>query len=303
MKTACWEAIISARGKAMRSIPIKTTTKLFVAAMVLLLATMFSCASSNSQPDEFGKGRVVDRKPLSDPPSYQQLADSLKYYEKQLDIKFYKNSKGRFVPYSTSGWQTFSIADDLNECLYDISMRGIVTYRYLGGKTRSMIEMEISRGPCGLRYPDAETSAMDRVTLMEGSVITPAIKRQLDKAASMPTGARFLQDILNLPFAIGSLDGGLEQSIAKMGKEVKNPLDITYGDVVFFTEYYGERNVGVYVDYGLMVYNSCFQSLARHMDQNINYRIYRIFTGFNMIKYKLHENVFMQEIVGGGTGY
>ena len=267
--------------------------------LFMVCAFVFSCASVETRPEDVGGGKILDRKPLSDPPTYRQLAASLTYYEKQLGIKFYKNKKGRYMVYATAGWKSFSIADDLNECLFDVNMKGLVTYRHIRGSTRSMIEMDIQRGPCGIRYPDADAIAQDKVTLMEGSVISPAIEEQLSGRVSLIRGSTFLQKLLALPWKVDSIEGGLEQAVSKVGMEVKNPLDVTFGDVVFFTEYYGERNVGLYVDYGYIVYNSCFRAQVRKMDSSINYRIYRVYTGFNMIRYKLHEAKFIREFVGG----
>ena len=282
----------------MRSIPFKSVMTALVALM-FVCALAFSCASVDTVPDDYGGGKILDRKPLKDPPTYRQLAASLAYYEKELGVKFYQNKKGRYQPYSTAGWQSFSIADDLNECLYDINMKGQINYRSIQGRTRNMIEMEIMRGPCGIKAPDADSVAQDKVTLMEGAVISPAIDQQMTGGVSLVKGSTFLQKILELPWRVDSLEGGLEQSVAKVGVEVKNPLDITFGDVIFFTQYYGERNVGIYVDYGYIVYNSCFRATVRKMDSEINYRIYRIYTGPNLIQYKLHENKFIRDIVGG----
>ena len=282
----------------MRSIRFKAlmATSLVVAFMGALV---IGCASVNSDGNMTGRGRILDRKPLKNPPTYRQLAASLAYYENELGIKFYKNKQGRYQPYSTSGWQSFTLADDLNECIYDVNMKGLINYRTVQARTRAMIEMDIERGPCGIRYPDADSTAQDKVTLMEGSVITPAIEGQMTGGVTLVRGATFLQRILSLPWKVDSLEGGLEQAVAKVGVEVKNPLDVTFGDVVFFTEYYGERNVGVYVDYGYIVFNSCFRAQVRKMDAEINYRIYRIYTGPNLIQYKLHENKFIRDFVGG----
>jgi len=263
------------------------------------MAFSISCAKDAAVGlDDGSKGRVLDRKPLEDPPSYRHFSGSLEYYEKQLGIKFFKNRNKMFQPYSTAGAMSFAIADELNECLYDINMKSIVTYRSVRGSTRSMIEMDIVRGPCGIKYPDADPTAQDRVTLMEGSVVHPAIDEQVNGGLTLVKGATFLQRILNFPWRVDSVEGGLEQAVAKVGKIVKNPLDVTFGDVVFFTEYYGERNVGIYYDYGYIVYNSCFRAQVVKMDSGMNYQIYRVFTGPAAIHYKIHETKFLKELIG-----
>ena len=276
-------------------------TALFL-TLVFVAALAVSCSSTSgsvdSNPEGKNTGSILERKPLKDPPTYRQLATSLNFYEEQLGIRFFKNAKDRYVPYSASDWKSFSIADDLNECLYDVQMRGLIVYRSMRGKTRGIIEMDVQKGPCGIRYPDADVTAQDKVGLMEGSLVTPAMEEQLNGGLSLNSGAKFLQTVLSLPWKVDSLEGGLEQAVGKVGIEIKNPMDVTFGDVVFFTEYYGERNVGVYVDYGSIIYNSCFRAQLRKMDPSINYRVYRIYTGFNLVRYKLHQNRFMKDFVG-----
>lgn len=279
-------------------ISFKSATSIFL-ALIMILALSVSCSQNTAGGiDDGSKGSVLDRKPLENPPSYGHFASSLEYYEKQLGLKFFKNKNKRYMPYATAGPMSFSIADDLNECLYDINMKSIVTYRSVRGRTRSMIEMDITRGPCGIKYPDADPTAQDRVTLMEGSVLSPAIDEQVNGGISLVRGATFLQKILNLPWRVDSVEGGLEQAVSTVGKIIKNPLDVTFGDVVFFTEYYGERNVGIYYDYGYIVYNSCFRAQVIKMDSSMNYQIYRVFTGPAAIHYKIHETKFLKELIG-----
>jgi hypothetical protein len=280
----------------------KRLVKVSIFLIVALASTVwFGCTSAvDTRPEDMSGtgGAVMDRKPLKDPPSYRQFADSLEYYEEELGMKFFRNKKGRFVPYATSGWKNFTIADRLNECIYDVAMKDLIVYRHLQGRMKGLIEMDITRAGCGIKYPDVDYVAMDKVTLMEGSVISPNLQDLTKGGLSLTRGAAFLQRVLQLPWRVDSLEGGLEQAVSKVGTEIRNPLDITYGDVVFFTEHYGERNVGLYVDYGLIVYNSSFRASARKMDSSINYRIYRIYTGFNLARYKVHENKFLRDFVG-----
>ena len=268
-----------------------------IVSVVIALAFVAGCAKGG-RPEDVGRAVTLDQKPLEDPPSYGQLASSLEHWEKELGVKFYRNSKGYFQPYSVSNWNSFTIADDLNECLFEVQMKGLVTYRHMGGGVRAAIDMEIHRGPCGIKAPYAEIEAIDAVNLMESTVITPSLMDQVN-SISLCTGTKFIQRNMSVPWRVDSIPGGLEQAVGKIGYEVKNPLDITFGDIVFFTEYYGERNVGIYVDYGNMVYNSCFRAKVRRMDSKINYRVYRLYTGFNLVEYKLHENKFIEGFVGG----
>jgi hypothetical protein len=235
---------------------------------------------------------------LNNPPHYPLLHKSLEFYEQKLGTKFYKNPQGHYMPYASSTWKSFSVADYLNDCLYDVDMKGLVGFRSLDGKYNYVIEMQIERGPCGIEGAEADDLAKDKVSLMESSVVTPAIRDQLSRGVNFCSGERFLQEVLQLPWKIRVRGEGLENAVGRVAEEIKNPMDITYGDVVFFTEYYGERSVGVYVDYGVLVYNSCFRADAKRLDAKISYRVYRFYTGFGSIRYKMDENVFMKEIVG-----
>jgi hypothetical protein len=274
---------------------------LLLIALVIISIALGACAAQQKTgPEAQGLGNQDSllREPLNDPPSYGLFRDSLEFYEQKLGIKFYRNSKGRFSLYSSSTWKTFSISDKLNECLYDVEMKGLIGYRSLEGRYKYIIEMSIQEGPCGLAYPNTDVLAMDKVTLMEGSVVTPAIKDQMDRTINFCSAERYLQEVLQLPWKVRIRGEGLEQAVARNAEEIKNPMDITYGDIVFFTKYYCERNVAIYVDYGVIVYNSCFQAKSRRMTPDINYRVYRVYSGFNLTRYKIHEDIFMKDFVG-----
>jgi len=275
-----------------------------VAFLILVLgfARLFGACAAKQQhsPDTAGMGNrdTLLREPLNDPPSYRLFHKSLEFYEKKLGLKFYQNSRERYQPFAASSWKSFTIADHLNECIYDVAMKGLIGYRSLDGKYEYIIEMNIEEVACGVTYPNVEVMAMDRVALMEGSVVTPEIRDQMKKGVNFCSAETFLQDVLQVPWKIRVRGEGLEQAIARNSEEIQNAMDISYGDIIFFTRYYGERNVAIYVDYGVIVYNSCFQAKATRLRPDINYRVYRLFTGFNLAQYKVNEDVFMKEIVG-----
>lgn len=281
---------------------LKVIRPLFTVFAVLLFVFAAGCAGKQiHSPEAEGLGNqdTLLRENLKDPPSYRLLEDSLEFYETKLGVKFYRNDKGRYTPFASSTWKSFSIADSLNECLFNVDMKGLIAYRSLKGRYKYIIEMNIDDGPCGIAYPDPDIMAVDKVTLMEGSVITPALRDQMDRGINFCSGEKFLQDVLQIPWKIRIRGEGLEGAVRRVAEEVRNPMDISFGDIIFFTEYYGERNIAIYVDYGLIVYNSCFKAKVRRMNTEINYKVYRLYTGFNMVQYKVHENVFMKEILGG----
>ncbi len=270
-------------------------------AIAIALFLMSGCsAQSVHSPEAKGLGNqdTLLRMPLKDPPSYRLLEDSLEFYETKIGVKFYRNDKGRYTPYTSSTWRAFSISDTLSQCLYDIDMKGLIAYRSLKGKYKYLIEMKIKEGPCGISYPDPDTLAIDKVALMEGTVLTPALQKAINTSLDFSSGEKFLQNALQIPWKIRVRGEGLEKAVARIAQEIKNPMDITFGDIIFFSEYYGERNVAVYVDYGLIVYNSCFKAKIRRMNTEINYKVYRFYTGFNLVQYKVHQDVFLNKILG-----
>jgi hypothetical protein len=276
-------------------------SRTILVACVVAVFMMSGCAAQSMQSPEaegLGNQDTLLRMPLKDPPSYRLLEDSLEFYELKIGTKFYRNDKNRYTPYASSTWKSFSISDTLNQCLYDINMKGLIAYRSLKGKYKYLIEMKIDEGPCGIQYPDPDNMAVDKVSLMEGTVITPALQESINKSLDFSSGEKFLQKVLQIPWKIRVRGQGLEKAVARIAQEIKNPMDITFGDIIFFTEYYGERNVAVYVDYGLIVYNSCFNAKVRRMNTDINYKVYRFYTGFNLVQYKVHQDVFLNEILG-----
>ncbi|MCZ7582241.1 MAG: hypothetical protein M5R36_02285 [Deltaproteobacteria bacterium] len=177
-------------------------------------------------------------------------------------------------------------------------MKGLIGYRSLEGKYQYIIEMNIQELTCGIAYPNAEVLAQDRIALMEGSVVTPAIVDQMNRGINLCSAERYIQEVLQLPWKVRVRGEGLEQAIARYSEEILNPMDISFRDVIFFTKYYGERNVAIYVDYGLVVYNSCFTAKATKMTPDINYRVYRLFTGFNLTQYKVNQDSWFGSYIG-----
>ncbi|MCC6158378.1 MAG: hypothetical protein IT350_10030 [Deltaproteobacteria bacterium] len=282
-----------------------STLKIRVSFLLALVAalTVFGCAANQVQsPDSemqgLGNQDSLMREPLNDPPSYALLHKSLEFYEQKLGVKFFKNEKDRYMPYTSSTWRSFAIADHLNDCLWTMQMKGLIGFRSLEGKYSYIIEMDAERGGCGVVGDDADSQAKDLVSIMETSVVTPSIRDQINRGVNFCSGEKFIQDVLQLPYKIRIRGESLENAVSRHAAEVRNPLDIAYGDLVFFTEYYGERNIAVYVGNGVIVYNSCFRADPHRLNTNISYRVYRLYSGFGAINYRMSTDVFMREIVG-----
>ena len=245
------------------------------------------------------QGQVKGRHELGKAPGYAVWARSLRHYEQTMGVEFYRNARGRYTPYAESSWDSFSIADRSGDCLYVVDVIGAENYKHLEGKREVLLEMDVRPGPCGLAYPKTDSQAMDRVSVMEGTVISPALVDRLAGGSPMCEDVQFLQKVLQVPYRLESPGDDLEQSISKEADRVKNALDSAVGDIVFFSAYPGETTVGIYAGYGLIIYNSCFGARSHQMQTGGNYRIYRLFAGFHWTHYRMHHDRFLQQFVGG----
>lgn len=251
--------------------------------------------TEKTEKKETEEPKRVQRKSLDHEPSYGLFEDSLRYYENKLGIEFYKNAEGKYMPFSVASWDSFSIADSEGQCLYDVEIVGLMKLRF-----KVLLEMDITQGPCNLKYPDTDIAVADRVSLMEGSVISKELIDRLNGISFLCSDKRFLQKVLQPPFDLGMAGSDLETSIAKIGEEVTDPMDLSFGDIVFFEPYPDEKTVGIYVGYGAVVYNTCFGAKIHKMSAKKRYRIYRIYTGFAWTRYRMHQQKFMQQYLGVG---
>lgn len=229
------------------------------------------------------------KRAISEVPSYDLLADSLRYYERRFGVEFYKNKKGKYIPFAASSWTSFSIADKAGQCLFDVEVVGLQKFG-----TTVLLEMDISRGPCGLKYPEANPEAVERVSIMEGSVVSQELTDRIQGTSLFCSDKRFLQKSLQVPFDLDFGGRDMESSIQKVAEQVTNPMDLSFGDIVFFDSYPNEPSVGIYVGYGALTMNACFKAKVHQLSAKNKYRVYRIFTGFSWTQYKLHQGKFIQ---------
>lgn len=252
-------------------------------------------SKKRAKPERLEEAKAPKEKPpqkvaISEVPSYDLFADSLRYYERKYGIEFYKNKKGKYAPFAASSWTSFSIADKHGQCLFDVEVVGLQKFR-----TTVLLEMDISRGPCGLKYPEADPQAVERVSIMEGSVVSQELVSRVKRTSLFCSDKRFLQKVLQVPFDLDFGGSDLELSLQKVAEQIANPMDVSFGDIVFFDSYPNERSVGIYVGYGAIVYSTCFGAKIHQISAKNKYRVYRIFTGFAWTQYKLHQGKFMQD--------
>lgn len=253
-----------------------------------------SLLPNEERPD---REKELNSRPLNKPPRYEFLARSLRYYERRLGVEFYKNEQNVFSPYSVAAWDSFSIADASGQCLYDVEILGVRQFRYLDGARQVLLDMSVTPGPCNVRYPNADTAAVDRVSAMEGAVVSPKLFDRLD-GGGMCSDKRFVQENLQVPYDVEVEGDDVEGSLDRLAEKIDNPIKIRFGDLVFFSPYPEERAVGIYVGYGLVVYNSCFRGKAHMMRADGDYRIYRLFQGPAWTRYRIHQQKFMEQYVG-----
>ena len=241
--------------------------------------------------------KVIGRRSLNKVPPYRLVERSLQYQERRLGVQFFRNKKGMYAPYATRAWDSFSIADRDGECLYDVNVRGVMNYRYLEGKRELLLDLSVTPGPCGLTYPNAHVEATDRISTMEGAVVSPNLIDRLD-SNGMCSDMKFVQDVLQFPYKIEIIGDDVLRSVARVGTEVGSPMRAAFGDVVSFSPYPEERAIGIYVGYGLVVYNSCFGAKAHKMVAGRQYDIFRLVTGFSATRYRIHDRKFLQRYLG-----
>jgi hypothetical protein len=226
------------------------------------------------------------------------LARSLEYYEGNSGVTFYRNEKGTFFPFSSYAWNHFSIADSEANCLYDVKVVRQRSFQHLDGEFATLLELNVEKGPCNIRYPDANVEALDRLQNMEGAVVTRQLLKYLNEGTQFISDAKFIQQALQVPWQVESNTYGLEPFLDKLAQRVENPMEITFGDIVFFSEYVGEVTMGVYAGYGLIVTNCCFRTQVRRLNNETEYRIYRIYSGFDQVKYKIHQDRVLHQFLG-----
>lgn len=281
------------------------TSKPFLICLLgaaLIWAFFFVSCAQNEQrlPDPMSPGddsELSFSQPIDKPPTYELLAKSLEYYEKKLGITFARNEKGYYFPYCSFGWDHFSLADRENHCLYDVKVERMRSFQHLDGQFATLLELKINKGPCGINYPNVNVEVLDKLQNMEGAIVNKYLLKHLRKGTNFISDDDFIQESLQVPWRVESSVYGFEPYLARHAQRVENPLDITFGDIVFFSEYIGEWTMGIYAGYGLVVSNCCFRTQIRRLDNEMDYRTYRLYSGFGQVKYKVHHNTVLHQFL------
>jgi len=270
---------------------------ILLTALALVLGG--GCAAKQKGPEqkpadlpESGKTFFND---LKEPPSHDLFTRSLEYYESQTGIRFFRNNQGQLAPFAAAAWNHFFIADAENECLYEIETHRTRSFQHLEGRYQTILDMQVQRGPCGLKAPNVNNDALDYLQNMEGNVISKQLLKYITEGRHLHADHTFLQDALQIPWKLESASYGLETFINANCERIENPLDITFGDIIVYSEYVGEWTVGIYVGYGLMVTNCCFQTNVHRLNTTDVYRVYRLFSGFGQVQYKVHQDTVLYQ--------
>ncbi len=283
-------------------------------AIVLLLAALLAfggCAKNSgvvhSAPEvEPAPGTALPDDPessrryaseLKGPPSYALFARSLDFAEKRRDVQFRRNENGAYQLYSAYAWNHFTIADAENNCLYDVTFNRLTSFQGLGGGYSTLLDLEITPGPCGISALDLKVEALDRLQNLEGAIISQKVLANMRKGTNFISDPSFLQDVLQVPWAVKSQAYGLEPYLARNLAAIEDPDDITFGDIVIFSEYIGEHTVGIYVGYGVIVCNCCFRTQVHRVRGDLEYRVYRLYSGFSLADYQIHQDSVLQQFL------
>jgi len=228
--------------------------------------------------------------PIEDPPSYDLFERSLEYFEQQNGVKFRRNDNKRYYLFSSQAWNHFTIADVENHCLYDVEYDRMRSFQHLGTGYRMLLDLKINKGPCGITSDNVSSSALDLLQHMEGAIISKKLLENIEKGTNFISDQAFLQETLQVPWEVESTYYGLEPFLARNAQRVEDPLDIAFGDIAFFSEYVNETTVGLYIGFGLVVTNCCFRTEVHRMNNEQEYRIYRLYSGFGQVEYKVHQD-------------
>ena len=234
---------------------------------------------------------------LKGPPTYDLFAKSLDYAEKQRGIEFRKNENGKYVLYSAYAWNHVSLPDADNNCLYDVKFNRLTSFQGIGRGYSTILDLEITPGPCGISAADLRVEALDRLQNLEGAIISQKVLENMRKGTNFISDRKFLQDTLQVPWKVDSSVHGLEPYLAQNLERIEAPLEVTFGDILVFSEYIGETTVGIYVGYGVIVCNCCFRTQVHRLRSDLEYRVYRLYSGFSLAGYKIHQDSVLQQFL------
>jgi hypothetical protein len=272
-----------------------------VAAAALCLLLIVGCAKKTvqveSDPNAATSSRTFQSE-IDKPPSYEVLARSLDYVEKQQGLQFRRNAQGSYFPFSANAWNHFTIADAENNCLYDVQFSRLRSFQQLGGGFQTILDLQVTKGPCGLTAQNLNVGVLDRLQHLEGAVVSAKLVENMEKSTNFLSDVGFLQSALAAPYKLqSSLSAGLEPYFAERLERVANPLDVAFGDIVVFSEQLGEHAVGVYVGYGLVVTNCCFRTEVRKISSDLEYHVYRLYAGFAQVNYQVHHDAVLHRML------
>jgi hypothetical protein len=265
------------------------------AALILFVGCAKSTVGVNSGEDPDASRRYVSE--VHDPPSYALFARSLDYVEKKHGIEFRRNSQGKYYPYSTYAWNHFSIADAENNCLFDVKYDRMTSFQGVGSGYSTVLDMQIERGPCGISEADLRVEALDRLQNLEGAIVSRKVLDNMRQSTNFISDRTYLMDSLQVPWELKSSIHGLEPFMAANLERIENPTNIAFGDIVVFSEYVGEHTVGIYVGYGVIVTNCCFRTQAHRLQADLEYRVYRLYSGFAQARYQIHRDSVLQQFL------
>lgn len=276
---------------------------LILSAMALVF--MSGCAAGPArQPQEINQppqpqntvsiSTAFDQKQLLSLPHYKNLADLLENKGSQKGVSFYLTPASNYILFALNASETFFIPDKTGTCLFQI---GLLSDNQAASQ-QIISDISITPGPCGLKYPDTSAEVRKIVSTMAEEIVLPGLK---DRLSGKPwigecSDKNFLQQTLlqKMPYDIRPTATDLEGAISQFAINVNDPLEIAFGDVIFFPLQKNTNTVGIYMGYGLVVYHKdCSKAGVHRLTGGIQYRIYRPITGFAWTRYQPSDSDFL----------
>ncbi len=271
------------------------------AAIGLVALLAWGCASTSAPKVAATTGEEGRAAFISDavaPPSYDVFTHSLELAEQQQHVQFRRNSKGGYFLFAANSWNHFTIADAENACIYDIRVTKQHIIQQLGGSIQTILDLDVAKGACGLAPENLNTEVLDHLQHVEGAVITARLSEYLRGGTRFLTDLSFLQTTLQAPFQLSPPPSrGFEPYFADKLERIDNASDIAYGDIVVYSKQIGEHAVGTYVGYGVVATCCCFHTEMQRLSTKIDYHVYRLYSGFAQVNYKVHYDAILHRLL------
>ncbi len=289
---------------ALKFVIVNCSNFLFCISLFVVFMVLTGCGTTQVQAPDVEPLAVDIMEPPPPPPlkpeaiHYKDIVHRLKKKGNRRGVDFYQNDTGNYVLYAIESKEKFTFADKTGTCLYNAEISKNVENALTNTKN---YDVTLASGICGIKYPDASPDVLLLIDAMARDLLGSLMSR-LDGGPWMwkCSDESFLKQTVLYQFPFEVLDGSedLEKSISRISRKIHDPLDIAFGDVVFYRSQENQTKVGVYAGYGLIVSNQDCQHAGLHrLTGENNYRIYRILMGYAWTRYQANDPLFLKKYV------